>query len=128
MYTQVLTVSVAELEKEERALVSRILYEECAATCDVLTGMVAQQWSINEQTNIISGIVKWADDAAMRRGTEALSMVVATVHPDRIIPTHRAFAYPVQPRFLKEARTRKWTDDRPNSGFVQFPPDYDPRG
>ncbi len=88
--------------------------------------MIAHQWSVNEETDTVSGTVKWTNDTTMRRGRDALARIVAIAHPDRLAPTHREFsdsAGTVCPSPLRHG-----TDDTPNTGFVRYPEGYDPRG
>lgn len=119
MYIQILTLSVEELPRE----LCEALREECTATCDRIPGVVAHRWSINRRTNMLSGVVKWTDDDALRKGTEALSLVAAILHPERLIPAHREVAFPIYRR-----PARREPDTRPTTGFVTYPEGYDPRG
>ncbi len=119
MYIQILTLSVEELPSD----LCTTLREECTATCDRLPGVVAHRWSVNGRTNMLSGMVKWTGDDALRKGTEALSLVTAILHPERIIPAHREIAFPVHHRSV-----RREPDTRSNTGFVTYPEGYDPRG
>lgn len=123
MYVEILTISLEGLSAAEREVLGPMLGEVCAAACNRLPGVVAHQWSVNRQTNTVSGIVRWGDSAAIERGTKALAAAVIVLHPDRLMLTHREIACPVQPHPV-----RRKSDIRPDTKFVHYPPDYDPRG
>jgi hypothetical protein len=114
MAIRIFTVSAAEISVDE----GEQLCAECAAACARLTGVTAHLWTVNPRTRMISGIVKWTESEMIAMGTESLCRVVATLHPAHIAPACRSLTCP----------TRRAAETTPNTGFVHYPPDYDPRG
>lgn len=119
MHIQIITVPAEELTMDER----RILCDECAAVCARLAGVQAHHWSVNHATNTVCGMMKWTEHEAIAMGTETLRMEVASLHAVDHILKCREFACPISRR-----TPYRDTDTKPNTGFVQHPPDYDPRG
>ncbi len=103
MGVQIITIQAEGLSMNER----QILCDECAAVCTRITGVQATEWSINPATQTVCGMMRWSEYEAIAQGTEALRREIPCPH--RRTP----------PREDKA---------RPNTGFVQYPPDYDPRG
>lgn len=101
----------------------QMLCDECAAVCNRLAGVQAHHWTVNHTTNTVCGTMKWTDYEAIAMGTESLSREVAWLNSaDRILKC-REIACPTSQRSI-----RRDTGTKPNHGFVQHPPDYDPRG
>lgn len=100
----------------------QMLCEECATVCNRLAGVQAHHWTVNDATNTVCGTMKWTDYEAIATGTETLSREVGYLRSaDRILRC-REIACPgprPQPRD---------TGTTPRTGFVRYPPDYDPRG
>jgi hypothetical protein len=119
MYIQVIAIAAEELSMDER----QIVCDECAAVCARLAGVQAHQWSVNHTTNTICGTMKWTAYEAIAMGTESLCRDVAFLQSaDRILRC-REIACPASRRPVRQD-----TGTKPNTGFVQYPPDYDPRG
>ncbi len=110
----IFTVSAEKISVDEGEAVR----EKYAAACAELTGVTAQQWTVNPRTRIISGIVKWMDTEVMVMGMESFCRVAATLHPVHATPACRSITCP----------THRAAKTKPNTGFVQYPADYDPRG
>ena len=114
MAIRIFTVSAEEISVDA----GEALCAECAAACARLAGVAAHQWTVNPRTRMIAGIVRWTESEMIAMGTESLCRVVATLHPAHIAPACRSLACP----------TRRAAETSRNAGFVQYPPDYDPRG
>ena len=114
MYIQIFTLSVEGISMEE----TQVLCDECAAMCNRLAGVLAHEWSVNHRTNTISGVMKWSEYEMIAMGTEALSMVVATLHPDQLVPAHRGDRMSDPPMPPAEgARRRTKTGHRTEHGI-----------
>jgi hypothetical protein len=83
----------------------------------------AHQWSYNPETNTVSGVMKWTDYEAIAMGTETLCTEVARLHSANRILKCPEIACPAS-----QPPARPATRERPNTGFVRHPPDYDLRG
>lgn len=119
MRIQAITIAAEGLTMDER----QVLCDECAAVCARLAGVQATEWSVNHATNTVCGIVRWTEQEMIAGGTEALRMQVAALRgADRILRC-REIACPPGCR-----SARHEPDTKPNTGFVRYPPDYDPRG
>jgi hypothetical protein len=119
MYIQIIGFAVEENDMEE----VQTLCAECAAVCDQLAGVQAYQWTYNPATNTVSGVMKWTDYEAIAMGTETLCTEVARLHTANRILNCPDIICPVS-----QLPARRETGERPNTGFVRHPPDYDPRG
>lgn len=119
MYVQIIGFAVEGDGVEE----ARTLCAACAAACDRLAGVHAHQWSHNPTTNTVSGLMKWTEYEAIALGTETLCTEVARLHGANRIIECREIACPASRR-----AAHRDTGTKPNAGFVQHPPDYDPRG
>ena len=118
MVVQSITIHAEGLSMEER----QILCDECAAVCAHIAGVQATEWSINPATDLVCGLVRWSEQEAIAQGTESLCREVAYLRaPDRVL---RCREVPC-PRRQTAARDG---ETRPRSGFVKYPPGYDPRG
>jgi hypothetical protein len=119
MHIQIIGFAVEEHAMDE----ARTLCAECAAACNRITAVQAHQWSYNLVTNTVSGMMKWTEPEAIAMGTESLCTEVARLYcANRILPCKENACSTTHPP------ARRDTDERPNTGFVQHPPDYDPRG
>ena len=119
MYTQIITIPTEQASRDEQ----QTLCEECAAVCARLTGVQAHQWVVNQATNTVCGVMKWTDCEAIAMGTESLRMEVAWLRDADHLLTCREIPCPGSRRFVRHEN-----GTTPNHGFVQHPPDYDPRG
>ncbi len=119
MYVQIIGFAVEEGAMDQ----ARTLCAECAAACNRLTGVEAHQWSFNPATNTVSGVMKWTEYEAIAMGTETLCAEVARLYSANSILKCREIACPTN-----QPPARPAPDERPNTGFVHYPPDYDPRG
>lgn len=119
MYVQVIAIAAEELTMDEQ----QVVCDECAAVCARLAGVQAQQWRVNAATNTVCGTVKWSAYEAIAQGTEALSREVAWLAGADGILRCREIACPGSGRTVYRD-----TGTKPNTGFVRYPPDYDPRG
>ena len=119
MYIQIIGFAVEENDMEQ----VQTLCAECAAVCNRLAGVQAYQWSYNPETNTVSGVMRWTDYEAIAMGTETLCTEVARLHSANRILKCRDITCPVS-----QPSARRDTGERPNTGFVRHPPDYDPRG
>lgn len=119
MYARIVSMPVEDLSMDER----EALCAECAALCDQLAGVQAHEWSVNRATGTVSGMMKWSDAEAIAIGTESLRMEVARLREADCILRCRDIPCAVGPR-----AARADTDTTPNTGFVWYPPGYDPRG
>ncbi len=95
----------------------------CSARCNTIAGVRAHRWEVNPATGVLTGVVKWSDAEAIAMGTEALRLEVARLHEPENLLVCRDMACPIG-----ERATRYERDTSRNTGFVQHPPDYDPRG
>lgn len=121
MLVQIVTYSVEGLSGEEREIFCR----ECIEACNRLAGVRAHRWTLNERTDTLSGTVQWTDYEAIAEGSETLRMHVATLHSDRLPFTCRdvSCSCPIGRQTVPPD-----TGVKPNTGFVKYPEDYDPRG
>ncbi len=100
----------------------QLLCDECTATCARIAGVQATEWSINPATEIVCGMMRWSEHEAIAMGTEALCREVAYLRAPGSILKCRDIPCP-------HGRTSPGASRaQPNTGFVQYPPDYDPRG
>ncbi len=118
MEIQIITIRTEGLSMNEQ----QILCDECAAACTRLAGVQATEWSINPATQTVCGMMRWSEYDAIAMGTESLCREVAYLHAPGSILKCREIPCPHRRRVARETGTR------PNTGFVQHPPDYDPRG
>lgn len=119
MYVQMIAIEAEELSMDEQ----QMLCDECAGVCSRLTGVQAHRWTVNHATNTVCGTMRWTEYEAIAMGAEALNREVAFLHSaDRILRC-REIVCPTSRRI-----PRRDTGTKPNTGFVQYPPDYDPRG
>jgi hypothetical protein len=119
MHTQIITIAMDESSENER----QVLCAVCAAVCNRLAGVRATEWHVNHATNTVCGLVKWSEYEMIAQGTETLCTQVASLRDaDRILRC-RDITCPALRRYTAHDYSTK-----PNTGFVQHPPDYDPRG
>lgn len=119
MYTQIITIPMDDTSGDAQ----QMLCTECAAVCNRLAGVRATEWHVNHATNTVCGLVKWTEYEMIAQGTETLCTQVASLRDaDRILHC-RDITCPAVRRY-----TAHDNGTRPNTGFVQHPPDYDPRG
>lgn len=118
MRIQIITIQAEGLSMDEQ----HILCDECAAVCARIAGVQATAWSINPATETVCGLMRWSDYEAIAMGTEALCREVAYLRAPGQILKCREIPCPHRRIPTQE------TESRPNTGFVQHPPDYDPRG
>ncbi len=118
MEIQIITIRTEGLSMDEQ----HILCDECAAVCARLAGVQATEWSVNPATGTVCGMMRWSEYDAIAMGTESLCREVAYLHAPGSILKCREIPCP-------DRRAPAWeTGTRPTTGFVQHPPDYDPRG
>ena len=118
MNVQIITIRTEGLSMDER----QILCDECAAVCARVAGVQATEWSINPTTETVCGMMRWSEYEAMAQGTESLCREVASLHAPGSILTCSEIPCPRRRTATRESGTGS------NTGFVQHPPDYDPRG
>ena len=118
MDIQIITIRAEGLSMDERQL----LCDECAAVCSRIAGVQATEWSINPATETVCGLMRWSEYEAITQGTEALCREVAYLRAPGSVLRCREIPCPHR-RTSPGARRAQ-----PNTGFVQYPPDYDPRG
>jgi len=118
MEVHVITIRTEGLSMDER----QILCDECAAVCTHIVGVQATEWSINPATETVCGMVRWSEYEAIAMGTESLCREVAYLHAPGSILKCREIPCPHGHSPVREAKVRH------HAGFVQHPPDYDPRG
>jgi hypothetical protein len=119
MHTQVITIAMDGSSEGER----QVLCAACAAVCNHLAGVRATSWHVNHATNTVCGLVKWTEYEMIAQGTEALCTQVASLRDAGRILRCRDITCPALRRY-----TAHDTGTKPNTGFVRYPPDYDPRG
>ena len=118
MNVQIITIRAEGLSMDERQL----LCDECAAVCAGIAGVRATEWSINPATDTVCGLMRWSEYEAIAMGTETLCREVAYLRAPGSILRCREI-----PCLHHHASARE-AGARPNTGFVHYPPDYDPRG
>lgn len=118
MAVQIITIRAEGLSMDER----QILCDECAAACARIAGVQATEWSINPATETVCGMMRWSDYEAIAMGTESLCREVAYLHAPGSILKCREIPCPHR----RVPTQGQWGP--PNTGFVKYPPDYDPRG
>jgi hypothetical protein len=119
MYARIITIPVEGLAVDERT----VLCAECAAVCARIAGVQAHEWTLNAATNTISGVLKWSEYEAIAMGTETLRMEVAHLYRAALVLRCRDLLCPA-----RRLVARRDAGERPNTGFVHYPQDYDPRG
>ena len=118
MAVQVITIRAEGLSVNER----QILCDECAAVCARIAGVQATEWSVNLATGAVCGLMRWSEYEAIAMGTESLCLEVAYLRAPGSVLKCRDIPCPHRRTPAREAGAG------PNTGFVQYPPDYDPRG
>lgn len=119
MYVQIIGFTIEEHAINER----QTLCDHCAAICNRLAGVQAHQWSFNPVTNTVTGIVKWTEYEAIAMGTETLQTEVAFLQSANRVLRCREIACAA-----KQSPAAHDMGREPNTGFVRYPPGYDPRG
>ncbi len=66
--------------------------DRCAAACDGLPGLLAQQWARNRLTGIVGGLLRWADEPTRAQGEVLALARLAVLCPPGSAPRVRAYA------------------------------------
>lgn len=118
MAVQIITIRAEGLSMDER----QILCDECAAVCARIAGVQATEWSINPATGTVCGMMRWSEYEAIAMGTESLCREIAYLRAPGSILKCREIPCP------RRRTPTRGSGTGSNTGFVQHPPDYDPRG